>query len=455
MASTIRGMVGPDATGVPDLTASWLPFAAAIRATRISQSRSQSWLVREVRRAALADGERNCGVTRSAVSRWESGEVTPQPQTVRWIAYAYRLSLPELSAAADFQRKQASARRRLPPTLTVGAIGEDAYLALRSQFLQHVLTPARNDGVSSLLAASSPSSCVATDLDEFISQCAATIAACWRLLRGTEITVVPSILVTWLPLLDAAVNRAPEYRRRVAGLAAQGYIIAGLVTVLQKRHDLAEWCCKQAHALSLISGDQNLRTAALKHLATKYQSAGLPLLTVRTYEEALSLIPDTTPLLRSRIRLGLALAYAECGKKYEAEKSLALAQDTFPDRPEDDPSYGFADCNRSSLYHYGGLIRMAFGQAKEAWAIFGTTMHDERIALVPERTVIEIVNCQAAAAIAQGDLALACDHVEFGVRGAVRLQSAKRLADSATLLERVVSRWPSEPRVTQLASLFP
>ncbi|MDB5068496.1 MAG: hypothetical protein JWM18_4930 [Chloroflexi bacterium] len=81
-------------------------------------------------------------------------------------------------------------------------------------------------------------------------------------------------------------------------------------------------------------------------------------------------------------------------------------------------------------------------------------MHDECIPLVPERTVIEIVNCQAAAAIVQGELALACDHVEFGVRGAVRLQSAKRLADSVTLYQRLVDRWPGEPRVQQLASVF-
>jgi transcriptional regulator with XRE-family HTH domain len=447
-------MLGRDANGDPDLTGSWFPFAAAIRAARINQSRSQSWLVREVKSAALADGERNCGVTRSAVSRWESGEVTPQPQTVRWIAHAYGLNVPELSAAADVQRKQASVRRRHPTMLTLrrsAFTGMDAHLMLRSQLLHQVLAPTGDGVVSSGQAAPSSINCVATDLDEFISQCAANIATCWRLLRGTETT---AILVTWLPLLDAAVNRPSEYRRRLAGLAAQGYIIAGLATVLQGRHDLAEWCCKQSHAYSVISTDLNLRVAALKHLATKYQSAGLPILTLRTYEEALPLTPEATPLLRSRICLGLALAYAECGRQYEAERSLALAQDTFPDRPQDDPSYTFSDCNRSSLYHYGGLIRLAFGQATEAWTTFETTMHDECIPLVPERTVIEIVNCQAAAAIVKGELALACDHVEFGVRGAVRLQSAKRLADSAALYQRLVDRWPGEPRVKQLASVF-
>lgn len=439
-----------------EIAGSQFPLAEAIRFARKNQSRSQDWLAREVKRAARGDGQRS-GATRSTISRWESGEITPQPDSVRWIARALNLHVADLSAAANLQRELTSARRPLSAADGVARseyTRETAYLMLRRQFLNNVLAVAGLGFVSSPQSSPWSEDHLFSNLDEFVNLCESNFDACWRLLKGSEVMVVPSVLMTWLPLLDAATSRPSKYHQQIARLACQGYILAGLVTVLQGGNDRAEWCCKQAHQYAVISGDVDLQVAALKHLAAKYQSAGMPLLTLRTYQEALRLCARTTPLLRGRTFLGLALAYAECGRHYEAERNLALAEEHFPDQPQEDASYGYADCNRSSLYHYGGLIRLAFNQAKEAWTTLDAAMHDKQIAVVPERTVIEIVNCQASAAIEQGDLELACEHVEIGHRGGLKLQSATRLAESTALYQRIAKRWPDEPRVGQLAEMI-
>jgi transcriptional regulator with XRE-family HTH domain len=238
------------ANGQGEIACSHFPFAEAILAARKNQSRSQGWLAREVRSAALEDGQRS-GATRSTISRWESGEITPQPDSVRWMARALNLHVADLSAAAALQRELASARGSHPAAITVmrsGYMGEKAYLMLRRQFLNSVLAVAGLGAVSSIQASPPWSEDrVSSNLDEFVSPCESNISACWRLLRGSEVMVVPSMLVGSLPLLDAAASRLSEYRQQFARLATQGYIIAGIVTVLQGGDDRAEWCCKQAH----------------------------------------------------------------------------------------------------------------------------------------------------------------------------------------------------------------
>src|SRR5262249_5344126 len=148
----------------------------------------------------------------------------------------------------------------------------------------------------------------------------------------------------------------------------------------------AEWSCKQAVEYSGLAENPNLSVAALKHLATKYHSAKYHLLTLQTYQEALPLLDQVSPLLRSRIYLGLALSYAKCQQEQEAIHYLGLAQDTFPEYPEGDPGFLYADCGLSSLNHYGGLISLEFNQPKKAWEIFAGVEKLRSKTVVPERT---------------------------------------------------------------------
>ena len=329
---------------------------------------------------------------------------------------------------------------------------QDIHVMLRRQVLQQIL------GVISLSQVLSFSPLVFAkpdfSIDDFLYQCEENVLACWRLMKGSEITVVQSVLCTWLPPLEHIIRQSSIYRQRSASLAVQGYIIAGLVAVLRKDYEGAEWCCKQAIEYSEFTEDPNLKVAALKHLATKYNSAKYHLKTLHTYQEALVSVEQTSPLLQSRIYLGLALAYAQCGKKSEAFQYWDLTQKTFPDKPEDDPSFLYADCGRSSLNHYSGLMYLAFGQADKAYQIFDEVVQIQQKVAIPERTIIEIVNCKAEAAIMRKNLDLTCAHLQEGVQGAIRLRSEKRLHDSLILYRQARTIWPRERSLLELEELF-
>jgi DNA-binding SARP family transcriptional activator len=334
---------------------------------------------------------------------------------------------------------------------------QDIHTILRRQFLQQIfgmagavfLTPAfaqyKETGRYQIAVGS---------IEEILFQAEKNFMACWRLMKGSEIFVVQSVLSTWLPVLDTLIKQPSKLQKKLASLAAQGYILAGLVAVLQRKYDGAEWCCKQAIEYSRLAEDYNLLVASLKHLAAKYNSAKYTLLTLHTYQEALPLVSYVSPLLCSRIYLGLALSYAQCKQKHEADYYFGLAQESFPEYPEDDVSFLYADCGRSSLNHYGGLMYLEFDQPERAWEIFSEVEELKSKIVVPERTLIEIVNCQAEAAVAQQNMELACIHIQAGVAGALRLNSAKRFHDTFSVYQKMCSLWSHEQKVKQLEGLF-
>jgi transcriptional regulator with XRE-family HTH domain len=280
------------------------------------------------------------------------------------------------------------------------------------------------------------------------------IKGCWDLLRTDGLLGAEQFLFTYLPTLERIAQQPSQNQKAFACLASQGYILAGLVAVLQTNFVLAEVHCELAVQYSRLSGERDLEIASLKHLATKFFDAHYPQKCLDTYQEALSFVDEVSPLLRSRTYLGLALAHAQCRNKQEALRCLGLAQDTFPQYPEDDPSFPFADCGLSSLNHYAGLIYLEFDQAREAWNSFaGVEILKEKTA-IPERTIIEIVNCQAEAAVAQREMELACTHVRAGVIGAMKLGSEKRFHEAFSVYKQMRCLWSKEQQVKDIAELF-
>ena len=306
----------------------------------------------------------------------------------------------------------------------------------------------------SLLAKAPPGSTSAIFAEEFLPQCAASITVCWHLMRGNDFVLVEHLLVATMPHLLTLAQQPSRYQKSAAKLASQAYILAGLVAVLQLKHSMAELYCKLSIQYSRIAEDQNLEAAGLKHLAAKYLSAKYPLKTLSTYQEALPLIDNISPLLRSRTYLGLALACSQCGQKQEALKYLALTKETFPEHPEDDPSFLYADCGLSSIHHYEGLMYLEFNQPEKAWNTFAQVEGLKSKIVVPERTIIEIVNCQAESATAERDMEKACACIQTGVAGALRLKSEKRFNDTFTIYRQMRQVWPFERQIQSLAELF-
>ena len=279
-------------------------------------------------------------------------------------------------------------------------------------------------------------------------------ANCWQLLKFDGLAAVDQLLPTYLPQIAAFARQPSKYQERVASLVSQGYMLAGLVAVLNLRPKDSETHCKRAVSYAQMAKNRNLEVAAIKHLATKFLDNNHPMKTLQTYQEALPLVGEVSPLLRGRTYLGLALAYARNKQKENAFCHLTLAHDTFPEHPEVDPSFAYADCGISSLYHYAGLIHMEFDHFEKARDTFAQVEDLSSKVVVPERTRIEIINCQAEASLALRDIQSTCNLVEAGIIGAKKLQSEKRYNDTLTIYRQMRLIWPDEQQVKVLAELF-
>lgn len=405
--------------------------------------------MRKLKRWSMQIASERVGVDRVTYSRWERGEQDPHPSTLDLLCRAFDMSPEDLGfghlVATDAQRDQEDdlAMDEKRRDLFKQALQIGTALTLPGMGLAKANT--LEQALSAKLSLSDRML-----LDHFSK----LIAICWDLLRVDGLPTVGHLLPTFLPEVTELVQQSPTCKKEAAGLASQGYILAGLVATLQLDHAASEAYCKHAVLLSHVAEDRTLEAAALKHLAVKYFDLKHPRQTLQMYLEALQFIDQVSPLMQSRTYLGLAAAYAQMGQKQDALRYLGMAQETFPEEPEKDVSFIYADCGPSSLNHYGGLIYMELDHPQKAWETFAEVEKLKQRIVIPERTIIEIVNCQAEAAVAQRNLELASSHIQAGVAGALKLKSERRFADTFAVYKNMRLVWPHEPQVKALGELF-
>ncbi len=391
------------------------------------------------------------GADRTTYWEWENTERLPQPYYLDRLRKAFGMTAEELGYGNYGQIRLS--RRRVARSGTAQSAQASTQSGEDMDKKRRLLLQSAAGFIVGSKAVGSAEVEPTKGIDETIlDHFERTIRLCWDLLRVDGLPMMEQLLPTFVPSLESLAQQPSGYQKIFAGLASQGCLLAGLVAVLQMNISAAESYCKKAVLYSRVAEDRNLEVAALKHLATKYSDAKYPLKTLRAYQEALPLVDRVSPLLRSRTYLGLALAYAQCGQRQESLYPLGLAKDTFPEYPQDDPAFPYADCGPSSLNHYGGLIHLEFDEPRKAWETFAGA--ETLTIVVPKRTIIEINNCQAEAAIADRNLELACHHVHVGVAGAHELKSEKRFEDAFGIYRQMRLVWPHESQVKALADLF-
>lgn len=403
---------------------------------------------RKIKRWSMQVASERIGVDRVTYSRWERGEQDPHPSTLDLLCRAFDMPPEDLGfghlvvtdARKDLEDLAMDEKRR---DLFKQALQIGAALTLPTMGLEKA-----NNLKQALSIRLSLSDTM------LLGHFSKLITICWDLLRVDGLPTVGHLLPTFLPEITELVQQSPTCQKEAAGLAAQGYILAGLVATLQLDHAASEAYCKRAVLLSRIAEDRTLEAAALKHLAVKYFDLKHPRQTLQTYQEALQFVDQVSPLMQSRTYLGLAAAYVQLGQKQDALRYLSMAEETFPEVFEKDIAFTYADCGPSSLNHYGGLIYMELDQPQKAWEMFADVEKLKQRIVIPERTIVEIVNCQAEAAIAQRNLELASSHIQAGVAGALKLKSEKRFADTFAVYRNMRLIWPHEPQVKALGELF-
>jgi tetratricopeptide (TPR) repeat protein len=188
-------------------------------------------------------------------------------------------------------------------------------------------------------------------------------------------------------------------------------------------------------------------------LASTYFYAADPEAAATTYEQAFRHGGALPPLQRSRVYAELAVVYAQLGREQDSVRAAAQAEELYPDRPEQDPSFLYAEFTPGSLALERGLAYIALaerfpgrGYEKSAASVFARAVAP--VPAIPDRIRFEIINHQASTAVLLGDLDAFEGFMGQGLDGVALLRSRQRLREMQATWRRAEQHWPGEQRVT-------
>ncbi len=297
--------------------------------------------------------------------------------------------------------------------------------------------------------------------EELLAQSAASMTACWHLMRGNQLSVVEEVLHAYLPTLETLAQQPTKYQKQASHLVAQGYRINGILALHRNNLREREAYCQQAVRFGELAGDASLLVSAYISLASTFYYGQDPVKATQTYQQALIHQGNIPPLLLARVYVELAVVYAQQRQEQEALRYLHLAQEGYPEYPESDPSFLYAEFSPSSMILEEGLTHLALARhypdgryPQQAWNTFARLEQVKTYTPIPERIRIEILNYQATTALALKDVDAFCNRLEQGVNGAKRLGSEKRRQEAIEVYKDARKIWPHETKVRELADLF-
>jgi tetratricopeptide (TPR) repeat protein len=294
---------------------------------------------------------------------------------------------------------------------------------------------------------------------EFLSRCAASLAACRHLLNGRELEAVESVLPQYVPTLVMLAQRPSQHQEAAARLAVQADHLRAILALHRNNLAAMEMHSREAVTYSRLTGDRILYVYALKRVvgALRYQKRPTEMLEI--YQEMLPSLHEVPPQLRGIVYTDLAWAYGHSKQEQESLRHLGLAHEAYAADTGDDQT--LLDVGLPVLYLHEGFTRLALHEHypdhrhdQEAWKTFANVSGASLPLVVPERIRIEAINNLALTALALGNLEQFCDLLEQGVSGAKMLGSQKRRQEAIDAYWKGREQWPNEARVRDLGDLF-
>ena len=293
--------------------------------------------------------------------------------------------------------------------------------------------------------------------DFFLTRCAASITACWHLLRGSDLSAVDQVVSTYLLPLEGIARQRSKYQQTAAVLASQAHRIFRIIALHRDTLRVLEQHSKQALYYATVSSDANSQASALISLANTHFYKSEPGQAALVYEKAFALEADMPPLLRSRLHAELSVVYGKTGRLQEAIRSAELAEEGYPDQPEHDPSFLYAEFTPASLTLEKGLAYVALAEQfpgrdyQHKAAEFFARIDDGGSTPAPDRIRFEIANNQARTAVLLDDIDAFETHLSRGLEGVALLGSNQRRREAELAWDRAIKKWPRERRIRALS----
>lgn len=304
--------------------------------------------------------------------------------------------------------------------------------------------------------------------EEFLPACAASVTACWHLLNGREFASVEHALSRYMPFLVVWTRQASSYQRTAAYLAAQGYLLLGLIALHRLHFQQRIICCKEAVKCAREAKDDALLVKALTQLGDAYYDEQLYTKMLQVYQQAKYVLEETENvpgslqnILQSEVLMGLAHSYAQKGQVTDALNAMSEARMMSPGDLEHVPIFLSADGGLCKLILFEGWVRLDLGKYEpkheyytDATKALARIEELPQTLAVPERLRLEITNRRAQAAIGLGDLDAFCHYTLQSVEGLKTITSEKRRQEMVANYKQARKRWPQEPEVVQLADVI-
>lgn len=277
---------------------------------------------------------------------------------------------------------------------------------------------------------------------------------CWKLGNGYELDTAGAILETYLPKVAALAQQASPYKKAAAGIASQGYLLSASLAGHRDDLNARQNHSEKAFQYGQIAEDYNLQVASLKQLAVTYDYKQRPGKALEVYQSAIPYLDKVSPLIHAGICIRMSGAFAQRGQRQEALRFLSIAHESFPNSPEHDPGYLYADSGLYSLLLWDGLINLDLDQPKEAEQAFARVDGLAPKIEVPERVRIEFLTYQAETYLLLRELEQSCTYLEASVKASLALGSERRYSEAFDTYQQIRHVWRYEPQVKALGDLF-
>jgi transcriptional regulator with XRE-family HTH domain len=294
--------------------------------------------------------------------------------------------------------------------------------------------------------------------EEFLSQCAAGITACWYLRKGKDLAFVSDTVSRYIPTLKKIVSIGKgTLRTDAAELLAQCLLLKGLCVNHTHGDPLASLrYTKEAETYSELAENPMLAVVAVRLQANAYDYADNWVQAMHAAEKAKYIIETAgdsslPSLVQSFVYVGLANYQAHCEQEQEALTSLRLAEDAFIASKDESSPPVWVDHNEANLLLMSGLTYYYLDNQEEA---IKSLARIDALADTRETARAESLIAQVMAEIGRNDkprnMEFCIENWQKGVQGAVAIRSKSRLNEARTAYIAMRAAWPGEQRIKDL-----
>ncbi len=372
------------------------------------------------------------GTTEQVVTRWESGQHKPNRYFQTQLCELFGKSAEELGFMSSEQENF--------PLLT-GSLTDTIYEkgGINLDELRRIILKS---------AVGLTAGAFIQPLD--ISDTNKVISHCWQMYYSDGPLFIEPFLQAFLFQIKP-LSHHPEYSSTVS----QVYQLLADIAIDQENYGSALKFREQALLYARESGDHNLEVTALIRLANMYFHRKQTLYSLRSYQQALPLLKEASPLLRGRVYVGLAEVLAMRGEREDALKYMGLAYESYPEHPEQDPTYYYTHFSRYDLYVFGdSQTRLFLDQPKEAQKSLSVARRELPSLNTELRSQVDLLYYQLSSSVKLGSLEEGSIYLQAALTRAKKANSWLYYNKILAVYQEMQQKWPREKSVQELDELF-